>query len=353
MYKVFDLSQKNEWRAYIEKLPLDQQDVYYTPEYYELYENYGDGKAQCFVFKKENEVALYPFLLNSINELGYKLNKKYFDIQGAYGYNGVVSSSYSSDFIYDFYTIFQEYCGNKNIIAEFTRFNPFLTNHNFSQSNLQLLLNRKTAILNLNESVGIIWQNSFSSKNRNKIRMAIKKGYSVIIDNSKQGVRDFFRIYLETMKRIEADSYYYFNETMFHSMIRSQMFKFLFVEDNNSNRVATMILIIYRNYAHYHLSGRNIDRRDNSVSNLMLYEAIKIAKENGVKKFHFGGGNTLDENDSLFRFKKGFSKSYLDFFIGKKVHNQKVYNKVISQWQSEYPESYQKNANKLLGYRDI
>ena len=95
-YKVFSLQDKEEWNNLLKKLPTKQQDIYYTPEYYSLYENYGDGKAQCFVFEKEGEIALYPFLINSINQLGYELDNEYFDIQGAYGYNGVVSSSYDS-----------------------------------------------------------------------------------------------------------------------------------------------------------------------------------------------------------------------------------------------------------------
>ena len=352
-YKTLSLSNKNDWKKYLQKLPVEQQDVYYTPEYYELYENYGDGKAQCFVFEKDGEIALYPFLLNSINTLGYELDKKYFDIQGAYGYNGVLSSCYAEEFKKDFYTSFNKFCQNNNVIAEFTRFNPYIENHNFSNAHLQILLNRKTVVLNINNSIDKLWKNSLSSKNRNMIRKALKKHYSVTINNSKSGVRSFYKIYLETMKGIYVDSYYYFNEDMFFKMLDIPEFHFLFAEDKGNNKVASMILMVYGKYAHYHLSGRDIEKADNSVNNYMLYEAIKFAKNKGANIFHFGGGNALDENDSLFRFKKGFSNTYLDFYIGKKVFNQKIYDKVISQWKIEYPESYTKNSNKLLGYREI
>ena len=51
------------------------QDVYYSPEYYDLWEKNDGGKAFCFVFKYADDLALYPFLLNRINDLGYKLEE--------------------------------------------------------------------------------------------------------------------------------------------------------------------------------------------------------------------------------------------------------------------------------------
>ena len=82
----------------------------------ELYENNGDGKAQCFVFEENDEIALYPFLINSVNELGYDLDNEYFDIQGAYGYNGAVSSSYDEDIIKKFLFCFEVIYHNKQAL---------------------------------------------------------------------------------------------------------------------------------------------------------------------------------------------------------------------------------------------
>ena len=64
-YRILTLNEKKEWSISLEKLPVDQQDIYYTPEYYELYEKNGDGQAMCFVFEKDNDIALYPFLISS------------------------------------------------------------------------------------------------------------------------------------------------------------------------------------------------------------------------------------------------------------------------------------------------
>lgn len=226
--------------------------------------------------------------MNTINNLGYKLDKTYNDIQGAYGYNGVISSSSKSDFIDSFYNAFNEWCKVNSIIAEFTRLNPYLENHNFSKEHLHIILNRKTVVLNLNDTLENLWEKAFSSKTRNMIRKGLKKNYIVTTDNTEKGVMDFYRIYLETMMGIEANPYYYFNKDMFMEMLKSPSFHFLFVDDKDNNRVATIILMVFGKYAHYHLSGRDIEKADNSVNNYLLYEAIKIAKNKGAKIFHLG-----------------------------------------------------------------
>lgn len=183
------------------------------------------------------------------------------------------------------------------------------------------------------------------------VRKSHKNGYRVTVDNSNEAVKKFYSIYLNTMKRIGADKYYYFSDNMFYEMAKHPNFYFLFAEDKNNEKLATMILMLYGKYAHYHLSGKNPEKGDNSVNNFLLDEAVKLAKGEGAEIFHFGGGNTLDTKDSLFRFKKEFSKMHLDFYIGKKIHNIAIYGKIVQQWKNNYPEAYNKHKNMLLGYR--
>jgi len=82
-YRILTLNEKKEWSTSLEKLPMDQQDIFNTPDYYDLCERNGDGKAMCFVFEQDGDVAMYPFLLNSVNELGYDLYNQDYDLQGA------------------------------------------------------------------------------------------------------------------------------------------------------------------------------------------------------------------------------------------------------------------------------
>ena len=89
MSLLLTLENKEEWMDYLQRIPADKRDIYFAPGYYSLYQNYREGKACCFVFEKDGDVVMYPFLSNPITPLGYKLDKEYYDIQGAYGYNGM------------------------------------------------------------------------------------------------------------------------------------------------------------------------------------------------------------------------------------------------------------------------
>ena len=353
-YKILDLSQKKEWKKYLELLPISQQDIYFTPEYYDLYERNGDGKAQCFVFKDNGEVALYPFLINSVNELGYKLNDEYYDIQSAYGYNGIISSSYDIEFRRKFLNVFNKYCKENNIIAEFTRFHPLLDNYKFSDSLMEIIKDRSTVFLNLKKGYDLIWENDYSSENRNMIRKAHNSDINLEIEDNNKCINKFYEIYIQTMVKKNAENYYYFSKEYFKNMLilLKKNVYILYVIDNYDNILCSMILFIYNKYAHYHLSGRSNKNTNNSVNNFILDESIKFAISKGCELFHFGGGNTSNKNDSLLKFKSNFSKERADFYIGKKIHNQEIYKEVVRQWEEEYPEKKEKYKNRILIYRE-
>lgn len=332
-------------------LPPECRDVYFTPEYYSLYQNYGDGEARCFAFEKDGERVLYPFLINPITPLGYKLDKEYYDIQGAYGYNGIITSLGDAAFIAAFWEAFEAFCQEKDIVAEFTRFHPLLNNQRLASPKMKTFFSRHTVSLDLTLSVDDIWKTQISSKNRNMIRKAEKEGVTIVESDDYE---TFKKLYDGTMTNLHAEDFYFFPQSYYDEY--KQTFKdksMLCLAMYDGNPIAGSMFMFSDDYAHYHLSGRDRDYSRYAANNLILWYAIKKAKERGCKWFHFGGGTTSDESDSLLKFKKEFSKTETEFWIGKRVHNEEVYNEIVRQWQINYPEHYEKNKVKLLGYREI
>ncbi|MCF6242655.1 MAG: GNAT family N-acetyltransferase [Bacteroidales bacterium] len=350
--KLLSLKNHKEWKFTLAKLPLNQRDIYFTPEYYHLHEKYGDGTAFCFVFEKDDDIAVYPFLMNKINQALDLSNTAYYDIQGAYGYNGVLSSSYNENFINAFYQEFNDFCKNENIIAEFTRFHPLINNYAFSKNHLKVFKDRQTVFLDLTKSTEQIWQEEFSSKNRNMIRKAEKSGLKFRLGNNLKDYLFFREMYINTMKAVNAKSYYFFNENYFlnfKSLLDNK--QSLLLAELNGEIIAGLLLMVDGKYAHYHLSARQRDFGKYAANNFLLEKAIRLAKEKGAEQFHFGGGNTTKDDDPLFKFKANFSKSRADFYIGKKIHNQDVYDEICNIWEKEYPELKDKYKN-LLSNKD-
>ena len=351
MTRILTLDKSKEWSSLLSSQPADQQDVYFSPEYYALYEQNGDGKACCFVFEEVGKMVLYPFLLNSINQLGYQLEDEYFDIQGAYGYNGIVTSSKDEGFLARFHEAFDQYCQEQHVVAEFSRFHPLLDNQTMASPPMQTFYSRKTVKLNLLLSEDEIWMNQFSSKNRNVIRKAEKEG--VIIVESQD--YDFFReMYDQTMRNVNAEGFYFFPPKYYDT------FKETFGDNltlcfamYEGKPIAGSMFMYSKDYAHYHLSGRDKNFYKIAANNAILWYGIKKAKARGCKWFHFGGGTTGAEDDLLLHFKQNFSKENGEFWIGKRVHNQAVYDQIVEQWKTICPDSYERNKVKLLGYREI
>lgn len=339
------------WNSYLNKIPNIRKDLYFTPEYYSLYQNYGDGEARCFVFEKEGNIAFYPFLKNPVTPLGYKLEKEYYDIQGAYGYNGLIVSTDNAEFIAEFWNEFDAWCQENNIVAEFMRFHPLLNNQCLASPKMKTFFSRHTVALDLSLSLDEIWTQQFSSKNRNMIRKAEKGGVTIVESNDYETFR---KLYDSTMTNLNAENYYFFPQSYYDE------YKVSFKDNSilcfamlDGKVIAGSMFMFSEDYAHYHLSARDRNYSKYAANNLILWYGIQKAKERGCKWFHFGGGTTGDEGDSLLLFKQNFSKTKTEFWIGKRVHNQVVYDSVVQQWKENYPKSYEHNHVKLLGYREI
>ena len=348
MIKVLTLKNEKEWRVYLEKLPRSERDIYYTPEYYRFFKEHGDGEPHCIVYEQGELLVLYPFLLNNINCLGYDLESQYYDIQGVYGYNGIISNLPKAVCQSEFYREYDLWVKSKNIVSEFLRFNPYLKNVELSSCYYTTILNRYTVLLELNQTYDNIWRYCYSNKNRNN-----KNNIKIEFGSSKEYIDKFYNTYLSAMKKIGADNYYYFKKNLFlRHFNKSEHFKYI-IAVKEGIVVATMLLIHYHEYAHYHLSGKSPECTDNSTVNIMLDEAIKYSMNCGANKFHFGGGLSISKDDPLFKYKSNFSKTILSHYIGKNIYNSDIYESIIDQYRQKHPLLYAKYKNVLQVYRYI
>jgi len=350
--KILSLNEAEDWKSYLSKLPIVQQDVYFTPEYYRLYENYSDGQAKCFIFESNGEVVVYPFLINSINKMGYDLDDEYFDIQGAYGYNGVATTNCSIDFQHKFYSCFKEYCKENKIIAEFTRFHPLVENHKFSTGWMQIEFNRKTVYIDLSNNYESIW-NGFQESTKKQIKKAVKR-FNLsckILKNDIVILDTLIDIYHQTMVRVSSTPYLYFNKEYFNLLINNDNTISL-VALYEEKPVAVITALVSKYYIHGHLGGSLKEFMFMSPSSFLYNEMIKYGQSLGCKYLHVGGGVTQNPDDSLLKYKTNFSKTLSDFYIGKKLINQSIYNQVTAQWQAKFPDKDQMN-NNFLKYHSV
>ncbi len=340
MPKIFSLKNSNEWSLKLKQLPLPRQDIYYLPEYYKIYENRGEGRAQCFLYENNGEIALYPFLQRKIQAISWIKNhdKEYYDIEGAYGYNGIVFSSDSKEFRDKFFKKFSQFCFDSNIIAEFSRFHPLIDNYLFSQGHVTTIFDRNTVYLDLSAPYETIWEN-YSKTNRNVIRKAQKIGIKIQTSTDLFYLKNFVKLYHDFLDFLQADKYYYFNIDYFLDLKKYINDHFyLFSALYEEKIIAQLLLLTYNQYAHVHLACRDHSAYKIPVNNLLYDYCIKFSKDLGCRYIHFGGGRSNSEDDSLYKFKKIFSKNESKFYLGKKIYNKEIYDKLCSAWHKKFPE---------------
>ena len=350
---VYDLSQKTEWLNALRKLPISQQDIYFLPEYFELNMENGAGDARCFVFEDGDDVAVYPLIVNSVSNLGLIQNDiEYYDIQGSYGYSGIASSNYKKKFRSQFFKYFNKYCDENNIIAEFTRFHPIIDNYHFAKDDVNISMNRNTVMLDLTKGYDHIWNNDYSSRNRNMLKKSEKKGLNSNIVTGSDYLLHFRDFYINTMKDVKAEQFYFFQQSYFENLDNYLGDNYFIINVYYKNKVINSLLVLYYgNYVHYHLSARDRKYSSLGANNYGLDVAIKHSIDIGSKIFHFGGGNTQSPNDSLLKFKTSFSKTKAEYYIGNKVHNQVVYDEICAIWEKKNPDKKDLFRNYFLKYR--
>ena len=329
----------SRWNSYIEKLPRNLQDIYFTSQYHQFVKN----EAYMFVYEgADDKIGIYPFIKRPIYYMG--INGTYSDIETVYGYGGPLVNSTDGEFNKEFEAAFLKYCQDDNIVAEFVRFHPLIKNETIFTKNIKVLHNRKTVTLDLTAKIDDIWMNQISTQNRNVIRKCVKNNLKVV---QSDNYKEFVDIYLETMEKVGADEFYSFDADYFNKMKQDKNCILLAVMQEG-RMIAAAIFMGYGDFFHYHLSGSRRDALKLSPNNILLWEAIKYAKEQGYKRMHFGGGLTDSMEDNLFKFKSRFSKEYVDFYIGKRIHNREIYDKLISFWEKEHNEK----AKILLQYHN-
>lgn len=349
-FDLLSLTNACKWSEYLKRFSLDQRDIYFMPEYYSIYETIGEGLAQCFVYEEDNNVVLYPFLKNSVNKLSYSLDNQYYDIQGVYGYNGILTNNNSQPFLNSFFDCFDNYCKQNNIIAEFSRINPLLQNPLLNRINYDLIHDRDNINVNLlNENV---FDTEYEYSTRKNVRKAIKSGltFNAVLGDEISDLMlvSFSQIYTHTMKRNNVDEYYYFDKNYFTDISTRLGKKSLFVFVLLDKQIISCELVLLGSkIAYSFLGGTLSDYYQYRPNDFLKHETISLLKEKGFDNFLLGGGS-----EGVFKYKKSFSKDgVIPFYIGKKIHNIPIYNMVVKQWESKYPEKIEKHKNILLKYR--
>lgn len=346
IFKIIPLQESQCWDEIIKS--FRQFDVYYLSGYVKAFKTHGDGEPILIYYDTERLKGMSVMMKRDIADDSFfsdKIPRNFlFDLVSPYGYGGFIfEGEVNEENISAFYKQYVNLLKSENIVSSFVRYHPMLQNADYLRSVEEIIDLGKTIHIDL-ASKDIIWTN-ITSKNRNVIRKAKKRGVTIHHGKNRELFDHFMNIYNQTMSHNGADNYYYFERSFYESIHNDLHDNYEIFFALYQDIIIAMSIILYaNNQMHYHLSGSLYEYRKLAPTNLLLYEAALWGHDQGFKSFHLGGG-IGSAKDGLFDFKQSFNRySANQFSIGKLIVMKDKYNELVEMREKADNNFYKKSS---------
>ncbi len=184
------------------------------------------------------------------------------------------------------------------------------------------LFTKYTFQLDLSKTEEILFKN-LHSKTRYNVNLAYKKGVRIFENTSKEGMKQYLEILQETTKRqgFYAHTPKYFLDmwdTLGKNTSSTGPKLRIFNAVYNNQVLTSWIIFIFKDYIYYPYGASRSVHREVMASNLMMWEMIKLGKQQNCKIFDMWGslGPDADKKSSWYgfhRFKKGYGGDLVEF----------------------------------------
>lgn len=326
--RILTTADADQWRSV---LPMDLC-VQGSLEYVRICEIQTGWPARLFVIEDERPRAAYPYFLRPISELPFEkgLSEEWFDIctpeyRGPVSLNGGLPPDGPR-----FADLFSAHCREQRIVAEFAHLNPWTVPKEWLEPEC-VQPNREIVYTDLTRDEEWIWNHSFSSDGRRQTKQAQRAGVSVRRASSIADIREFHRIYTETMERRRAHARYFFPAeyflAFFETMPRNAFYA---LAEFEGKIVAGGLYFQDQTEVYWHLSAADRSFARVRPVNLYLYETIRSCLGTGRSRMIMGGG--YEQGDGVLHFKTNFSPLRAQFATYQRVHHPICYKALTTAW---------------------
>lgn len=297
-------------------------DVYHSENWVVASEAIDKGRAHAVFVESDGQIGLFPFLKRQIERNSW-------DASSPYGYGGpIISCDSPSNWLQESMAAAVLKLKEEGCVSWFVRLHPLL-NEAF-QSDLGLVVDHgKTVSVDLLKTEEEHWKETRSG-HRGDIRKSLKAGVTLSYEKDEHTLRAFVDIYRDTMRALNADEYYLFDDKYFYDLVALLNENLLLVTAHEGGVcIGGSMFTICKSSGimQYHLSGTSTAYRHRQPSKLILHEARAWGRSNGLARLHLGGGLAAKE-DALYKFKAGFSNDSHLFQSLRIVVDDKEYSRL-------------------------
>ena len=320
--RIIDLKEKEEWENILRGLK------------YPLYFNYD----YCYWMSRKLKKDIYLYEGNFDDKRVVAVfckrikYKNYVDIYTPNGYSGIITN-FNIDSNPNIVDKVFEYFKEQGFITYFAMQHPlFKLSNNIEKWNDTIYEYRDLYVIDLNLDLKQLWENisktyRYEIRKNEKLIKIIRKKDNDMIDILKS-------LYDMTIKRVKANDIYYYSKDDFKEMLKINNVEIIAVL--LKNKIKAISVFIYDNdIAEYFINAAEEDGK--TFTKNIIWEAIKIFKENGLKYINLGGG--IKDNDGLSFFKKHIGGKEIRNQVIRKVIDDNKYKELCEKFDVKYKDS--------------
>lgn len=317
------------WRAALERLP---HDIYHTPEYARFSAEHEDGEPAAFYGSHGGAELLAPVVLRPVPDwLQGPQGRR--DAISPYGYSApLMSAGVEAGTASALLSGMAAAGAEAGIVSAFFRLHPLLPlPAGPLEENGELVAHGPTVYVKLDQPLDEL-RRGMRSGYAYEIRRLTRYGFRASVDDWSLFGR-FVDVYLETMRRVAADESYLLSEGYFEGLCAAlgDAGHLCVVMAPDGELAAAALFSETGGIAQYLFSGTAESYVRVSPTKLLLDAVIEWTHGHGARAFHLGGGVGARE-DSLFRFKSGFSALRGEFLSYRMVLDAEVFARLSGRW---------------------
>jgi hypothetical protein len=279
-------------------------DVYHLPGYAALAARHEGGEGRALLVEDGGRTLLVPLVVRAIEG-------SWRDAASPYGYPGpLVTGGADREWLEAALASGAEHLRAEGVVTLFIRLHPLL--NTTLPAGPGLVLHGNTVVIDLSLPEAELWRQT-RSNHRIHINKARKAGDRAFIDEEWRYYEAFQIAYRATMERLDATSFYFFDDEYFRDLRTVMGGRMHLVAVTVGDELAGGCLITTTGgIVQYHLSATADGFSDRQPTKFAIDLARSWAKARGERWFHLGGGRG-GQDDALLHFKAGFSDGRREF----------------------------------------
>ncbi len=325
-FRVISTSDETAWHRYLGSIP--HKTLVHYPCYARVYERYGDGTVECFVYEDGDSLVLYPYLRRLIPGAA-----SCSDIITPYGYGGFVyrcePNRFPKNLIADFRQAFEEYACSTRTISEFVRFHPLLANHEHCIGLMDhVKLSSNNIFLDLRVGKNALFQ-GYRRSYKTCLRKAENSGVTVDFASHDWPLDAFFNMYHINMEDKKQTGYFNFRRSFLDVLAEEMPNNLLSVVVRHGPEIiGGALLLRSERFLDYFLAASDLSNLKLYPNHFLIHKTADWAIDNGFEFLQLGGGH-----ESLLFFKHGFGNDYRPYYIGTHVFDSDTYKSLsVAHW---------------------